>query len=264
MTPPTTGEPTIGRIHLFEFSDRDWLPEAWRRDITEYLQFMLEHGPFDRLPSLLRRSCDPERRTVALCAGSGGPWPAYLDEPHPELEGIEVLLTDLHPHLDAFERAEQRTEGRAVGYEDPVDATDVPDELDGARVIVNGFHQFRPKQARAVLAEAVEDRVTIAIYEIMERRAASILPTLLVPVFVLLLTPFVRPFRVGRLFWTYLVPVVPLLVLWDGLVSALRTYTPNELRQLADGFDDYDWEADAVPAGGPGPARITYLIGRPK
>lgn len=249
----------MGRLQLFEFSDWDRLPEAWRQYITDYLQFMLEHGPFDRLPSLLNRVAPEHGQIVALCAGSGGPWPSCRDE----LGDTDVLLTDLHPNVEAFSRVEKRTDGRVAGYEHPVDATDVPDDIEGSRVIVNGFHQFRPEVARAILADAVEDHVAIGIFEIMERRAASILPTLLAPLFVLLLTPFIRPVRLGRLFWTYVIPVVPLLVLWDGVVSALRTYSPDELRELVANFDEYTWEIDVVPAGGAGPARITYLIGKP-
>ena len=32
---------------------------------------------------------------------------------------------------------------------------------------------------------------------------------------------------------TYLLPIVPLAVLFDGFVSCLRTYTPAEIRDLA-------------------------------
>lgn len=46
----------MARVHLFEFNDQSWLPDAWRRYITEYLQFMLEHGPFDELPTLIART----------------------------------------------------------------------------------------------------------------------------------------------------------------------------------------------------------------
>ena len=32
-------------------------------------------------------------------------------------------------------------------------------------------------------------------------------------------TPFVRPFRWSRLLFTYVIPLIPLLVLFDGTVS---------------------------------------------
>lgn len=255
----------MARVHLFEFNDQPWLPDAWRRYITEYLQFMLEHGPFDELPGLIGRVCDGEddTRIVDLCSGSGGPWPAYLEEPLEQLDSVEVLLTDLHPNYAAFERIEQRTDGRVTGHREPVDATDVPAAVDGPRTIVNGLHQFEPDQARAILADAVDKGVRIGVFEVMDRRPVTLIPLLLLPLFVWLLTPFIRPVRPGRFVWTYLLPVVPLLILWDGLVSALRVYSPEELRQLVADFDEYHWEIDSVSAG-KGPQQITYLIGEPR
>lgn len=255
----------MSRVHLFELEDQSWFPDTWRRYMTEYLQFMMEHGPFEALPGLLARVADgQDSRIVDLCSGAGGPWPAYLEDPSAELDDVEVLLTDLHPNREAFSRIERRTNGRARGYSGAVDATHVPSEIEGPRTLVNGFHHFRPAQARAILADAVKNGVPIGVFEVMDRRLVTVLSTLLVPLFVLLLTPFIRPFRLGRLFWTYLVPVLPLFIFWDGLVSALRVYSPDELRELAADFDSYAWEADAVPAGDRGPSRITYLIGKPR
>jgi hypothetical protein len=80
---------------------------------------------------------------------------------------------------------------------------------------------------------------------------------------VLLVTPFIRPFRWSRLFWTYLVPVVPLVSLFDGLVSCLRTYSIQELRELTEdlGANNYRWNVGELK--GKGPIPITYLIGFP-
>ena len=51
---------------------------------------------------------------------------------------------------------------------------------------------------------------------------------------------------------------------WDAVVSNLRTYTADELRDLVAGLDDpdYAWEAGVVPADGRQPP-VTYLIGYP-
>ena len=72
-----------------------------------------------------------------------------------------------------------------------------------------------------------------------------------------------RPFRWSRLLLTYLFPVIPTVAFIDGVVSCLRTYTPDELRELArsvDGATGYDWTAGH--AGG-GPIPMTYLVGTP-
>lgn len=85
------------------------------------------------------------------------------------------------------------------------------------------------------------------------------------PIMVWLLTPSIHPFKWSRLLFTYRVPLIPLVALIDGVVSALRTYTPDELREMADSLDadGYTWEIDALPIG-KGPLAVTSLIGYPR
>ena len=87
----------------------------------------------------------------------------------------------------------------------------------------------------------------------------------LTPLAALILTLFIRPFRWSRLFWTYVVPVVPLVLLFDGIVSCLRTYTPEELRDFTEEFSacGYAWEIGEERAAR-SPVAITYLIGYPE
>jgi hypothetical protein len=111
----------------------------------------------------------------------------------------------------------------------------------------------------------VRDRQGIAVAEASSRSWAALALQALVPLAVLVLTPAVRPFRWSRLFWTYVVPVLPLAILFDGVVSTLRVYTPEEMLAMgrAVGGDDYEWEAGVDrPAGSPIP--IPYLIGVPR
>ena len=74
------------------------------------------------------------------------------------------------------------------------------------------------------------------------------------------LVPLVRPFRVSRVVLTYLLPLIPVLVAWDGTVSALRAYTPDELLELArstPGSERYVWEAGTAGSA-------LYLTGIPE
>ena len=175
---------------------------------------------------------------------------------------VEVLLTDKYPNLEAFRRAHHLSNGSIGFITHSVDARHVPPHLLGIRTLFNSFHHFTPNDARAVIRSAVLVKQPIAVFELPERKLSVILPTILTPLLVLLATPFIRPFRWGRIVYTYLLPLIPLTCLWDGFISQLRAYTPSELRQLgADVSAQYVWVSGKVALTGP--ARLTYLVGYP-
>jgi hypothetical protein len=175
---------------------------------------------------------------------------------------MPVTLTDLHPHRAAYARLAAASEGAVSGELEPVDARAVPSRFAGLRTLFDGFHHLRPDDARAVLADAHRRRQPIAIVEGTRRSLAAVVAMLFVPLMVLAVTPLIRPFAWSRLLLTYVVPIVPLLVLWDGVVSCLRGYRPAELRALTAGLDDrYEWDVGEYQRHG---AVVTYLLGAPR
>ena len=251
------------RFHLFEIEDQSWCPAVIRDGITDYLQFTISaakpYAPIaGRLTEVIRES--GTSAVVDLCSGAGGPWPTLVDA-ITAVTPVSVTLTDLHPNVDALERVRALAPD-AIDYRvESVDATRVPRDLRGTRTLFTSFHHFPPDAARQVLRDAADAGVPITVFEATNRGIAAILVTLLSPIIVLLATPAIRPFRWPRLFWTYLVPVIPLAVLFDGIVSCLRTYTPAELLELSRGIDGYRWVAGEERAKGPVP--LTYLTGTP-
>src|SRR5208282_18078 len=200
-----------------------------------------------------------------LCSGAAGPW-LWLHSALAERGvSVSVCLTDKYPNLEGFERASRLT-NRVISYHpQPVDPTQVPGALPGFRTMFSAFHHFRPEQACAVLADAVRNHQGIGIFEATQRRPLALLFALLSPLGVLLATPFIRPFRWSRLFWTYLLPLVPLVTLFDGVVSCLRSYSVEDLRDLTAklGANDYHWDIGTVQSKTT-PMPITYLMGVPK
>jgi hypothetical protein len=142
-----------------------------------------------------------------------------------------------------------------------VDAASVPKSLQGFRTIFSSFHHFPDTLARAVLADAVSAGEGFAMTEVTSRTMRAFATMLLMPLFAWVLTPRMRPFRWSRLLLTYLLPLIPFVVLWDGLVSCFRTRTPQELLRLTTPFPEYDWTAGYAPGSWLAPV---YLIGRPK
>jgi hypothetical protein len=145
----------------------------------------------------------------------------------------------------------------------PVDATAVPSDLKGFRTLFTSFHHFRPAEARAILADAVGQGQGIGVFEISRRAPREMTVIALTWLAVLVLVPFIRPLRWSRLMWTYLPPVLPLVGVFDGLVSCLRTYAPSELWELLRGLDTYDWQVGERRRRW-SPLVVTYLVGVPK
>ena len=128
----------------------------------------------------------------------------------------------------------------------------------------SAFHHFRPDAAKAILKDAFDRRCAICIFEAGSGTLLAAATMLGVPLAVLALMPFSRPFRWAYLPFTYLIPLMPLIVLWDGMVSLLRIYSPEQMKELTEDMQspDYAWEIGGIQV--PGIAgELPYLIGRP-
>lgn len=252
--------PLLPRLHLFEFLDQPWLPELLRRGEVDYLRVVLDRmRPYDgvapQLAELLRTAGTDQ--VVDLCSGAGGPWRTLLPALRAVHDQATVVLTDLHPTPG------QELPPGAHYRDTPVDATHLPEELMGVRTLFEGLHHFPPEQARALLADAAARGVPFAAFELTQRSLPSLLGQfLLIIPLVWGFTPLIRPLSGWRLVLTYLVPLIPLLILWDGVVSSLRTYAPEDLERLTAGIggEGYRWSSGVQRVG---KMTITYLIGTP-
>ncbi|NOT59081.1 MAG: class I SAM-dependent methyltransferase [Acidobacteria bacterium] len=217
------------RFHLIEIHEQAWCPAVIRDCATDYLQHVIHAA--NAYEPIAERLTNARARTgatciVDLCSGGGGPWSRLEPALAACCPELEIYLTDLHRNLTASQR---HASDRIKSYAESVNALRVPPELTGFRTLFTSFHHFKPDEARAILRDAVASRSGIGIFEGTQRRPREVLGMLLTPLIVWLLTPFIRPFRWTRLLWTYLLPVVPLVVVFDGVVSVLRSYTVAEL-----------------------------------
>ena len=120
------------------------------------------------------------------------------------------------------------------------------------------------REAVEALMQWARDDVGIGIFEFTERSILGVAVLALTPLAVLFAVPFLRPVRWQPLVLTYLIPVIPLVALFDGIVSCLRTYSPAELSALVEPLRShgYTWQIGKVRSWR-SPIAITYLIGYP-
>ncbi|CAM2064400.1 hypothetical protein SCOR_03460 [Sulfidibacter corallicola] len=258
------------RIHFFEIADLSWCPQLVRDGITDTLQF-IANASNGFAPIVPRMAAALERcgatRILDLGSGAGGGWLSLIREFDKQgLADVRVWLSDLYPNRKAFAYMEKESSGRIAYIDHPVDAAKVDRSRQGFRTMFNGFHHFRPDAAAAVLRDSVHHQQGIAIVDGDPNRFLGILFIVCFMPMLLLAMPFVKPFRWRRLFFTYVIPLIPLAILFDGVVSILRVYNPDELWALVEtvpGHESYDWEIgiQAIPKS---PLGMTYLIGTPK
>ncbi len=254
------------RRHWIEISDQPWCPQGIRNAVTDYCRFVTElSGIYNAAAPLLIDALEQTGGRLVLDLGSGAAGPWLRLQPLLRKMGMDVTvcLSDHNPDVAAFERACRLSRHAIMYHAEPVDATQVPSGLPGFRTMFSAFHHLDPGQARATLADAVAQGEGIAVFEMGGQRSILMLLAVLpVPVRVLLAVPFIRPFRWSTLLWTYLVPLLPIVLLLDSITSVLRIYNTEELRDLTAGLDRYRWSAGTV-RGKPIPVPVVYLVGVP-
>jgi len=256
------------RVQFIELHEQPWFPSFLRHEITDALQFGLNLlKAYAPIAPLLQSILDStrSRSVVDMCSGGGGPWLDLSRKLQPDAQAFHILLTDKYPNRRAFQNVRAASENHIAFYPGSVDVMNVPGELQGFRTMFTSFHHFPPEEARAILQNAVDAGQSIGIFEITRRAPSTIALMFPWALMLFVFTPLIRPFRWSRLLYTYVVPIIPLVLLFDGLVSCLRTYRPQELREIVKKLSgiEYQWRV-GEHSRNVWPPPITYLIGYPQ
>jgi hypothetical protein len=252
----------VRRQRWFEIHDSRWFPGFLRDLVTESLEAVWNasrtyHPIAGRLREALERT--GSMAVVDLCSGGGGPWTGLYEEVAAGSE-LRVRLTDRYPSRMAVEAA-TGWQPHVAAWSEPVDACHIPQELSGFRTVFSAFHHFDPEAARTILADAVARREGIAVFEGARRDWWTVLAVTAVPLLALREGARARPVRWKRILWSFVLPVVPAVLWVDGLLSCLRSYSLEDLREMTVGLGDYAWQV-GDERGGRVPIR--YLIGMPR
>jgi hypothetical protein len=253
----------------WSFDPAAWAPTA---ALAEHVRAFSRHArlltpPAAAAAEIVDEALRSARATtvVDLCTGASGPVvPLSRELQRRRGEAVQFVLTDLFPNLPALERV---CRGRAsLTYRaTPVNALACTEP--GFRTLFGSFHHFRPKEARALLADAVRGGHGIAVVEMTSRTLGQMLfITAATVVFALLAALFLRPFSLRRFVCTWVVPIVPLVLCLDGLVSCLRTYSTDECRALIASVPDaarFEWTVGTRALGLPW-VHMAYLVGVPR
>lgn len=268
------------RIHLFELEDFDWVPSAIRDGGTDLLDLAFDRlGFYPRLRSLgvaprLAQVLEDTGQTevLDLCSGGGGGTLSAWRLLSPSArEHASLTLTDRNPNAAGIARVAALADPRVRYAPERVDAMSGGGDAPGVRTMSGALHHFTPEAVKELLSGVVARRAPLVFFDVAASPALRKTPVVLAPLAMIVnmamlflaslaLVPLARPFRLSRVLLTYLVPAIPTLVAWDGTVSALRAYTPDEVLSIArsvPGADAYAWSAGVE-------GRALFLTGVPR
>ncbi|KAH6842770.1 hypothetical protein B0I37DRAFT_203350 [Chaetomium sp. MPI-CAGE-AT-0009] len=209
---------------------------------------------------------------IDFCAGAGGPTPSierHLNHPYspnhsssssstakestsngqaksPE-RPLHFVLTDLHPHTELWAKAVAQAPAGTISYvAEPVDAARVPRELirrcrgeEGKKKVFRlfnlAFHHFDDGLARRILRDTVDGGGEgFGIFELQDRGIAGFVACCFLGIGIMVMAPYYALLwgEPLSLLLTYVLPILPAVLVFDGWMSCLRTRTPDEIEAL--------------------------------
>ena len=234
---------------------------------------------------------------IDFCAGAGGPTPFIEKELNVRMRkdhiitrsakdtdrmynaegGVNFVLTDIAPHLEAWRAAARKSENLHY-IATSVDAADAPRDLlkpfqkkDSIfevsqkmfRLFNLAFHHFDDHLASKILQNTLATSDGFGIFELQGRTFSSLITCSLMWPLLWIVSPYYFWRSPGHLFFTYIIPIIPFVVVFDGYVSSLRTRTGDEILAMLERKDpvaEWDFwmgnEFHTFPIG-----EMSYFIG---
>ncbi len=218
------------------------------------------------LSALLKNVIDKtgKSKIVDLCSGAGGPVIDSVEMLKEEME-LNLTLTDLYPNKKFASKVNSDSNDFVSYIKSPVNAVNVPDNLDGIRTMVCSLHHMKPETVEEILTNTQEAEEGFCAIEISDNSFPKILWWISIPfsfITCLIITPMAKGITIPQVIFTYLIPIIPICFAWDGAVSNARTYTMNDIEIILSKIrkPNYTWEPGVLKGKR---SKKMYLIGYP-
>lgn len=225
------------RRQITQIVNTQWCPAAIKRLLAEFLSWFVVKvnatKPF--VPVIEKAMADAKTQHIVNIAFPIG-------------AGIETVQPYLHP---------------GYSIESIPFTGNIPPKT-GLFLFVNAFHQLPVAAARQTLESIAQSRNPIVIVEGNNDSLWQLVGmTIIVPLTVIVTAPFVQPFRWSRILFTYVIPILPFFIVYDGCAALLKLYNPSDLNKLTSSLEhmNYQWTSGKHPNGRGG--KIIYLTGIP-
>ncbi|AGH96688.1 hypothetical protein [Pseudobdellovibrio exovorus] len=240
-----------------QFSHSTWVPQVLRRLMPEFLDFIVmmvnANRPF--LP-LLKTPKGIASEVYLLAPEVGGSSALLVPDLQtmPEIKKT-ILLTDnfsedRHQHLLSLKGAlKPPYEQIKLSEISAINSSSSDGRVRKAVFSINQSHLMTDAELVQLLQELTKKFDQVMIGEGNNKSIRQIIGmTILAPLVAVVASFFIKPFRWSRLFFTFIIPLLPLMITWDGLVALIRIRNPKRLKEIAEASTaaagkDWHWDS---------------------
>lgn len=217
-------------MFLKELEDYPWFPSYLRKMQLEYVGWIsVQLGLYRPLIVVVQNF--PSNQWVDLASGSG--WPAFYLQKNTSPQ-VQYILTDLYPGSVSDEVKKQ------VKIEpEPLNLLTFQPQHRKQYTLFNAFHHFSSAQQKEFIKKMKTAKASCIITEVLEPSLVCLIQVTLAALIVQPLTAWaIQPLTLGRIITTYLLPIQPITVMWDGWISVLKSKTTEQYKELVSDLAD--------------------------
>lgn len=209
-----------------ELEDYDWFPSWLRRYQLDFIGAMVAwihvYKPLIVVINDILIKYN-QKSVVDICSGSGLP-AVYI---HQHCSNINhTLLTDKYPH--------SKVNITGVSYAPTsIDVLNLEVTNSPVYTMYNAFHHFTDAQQVQIVQKFSEQKCNFLIVEMLSPGIISLVQVVIASTIgQLLFTPFIKPFSLGRILFTYIIPLNIFTVLIDGIISVFKSKSVKQYKTL--------------------------------
>ena len=225
-------------MRFVEFGDLSIVPDLYHVYLRRYLVFFYKVFGYYKLwvPAFSDFIANiNSKKLMECCSGAGDPLVLIDSQLNKQrFADVSFLLSDIQPHSEFVDKFNKSDDARFRYIEQSIDVTKTKEEFNYPKIFINSFHHLSPVQVEGVLKENFDARNEIIIMEYVRNSFLGYLSMFVGPLVVLLTLPFIvrlKHLPVMVLF-TYIIPLFPLMMLWDGVVSCKHEYSVGRLKKI--------------------------------
>ncbi len=201
---------------MLELEDYTWFPTLFRKFQMDFIGFVVTKFNFyDVFIKHLRNKNSRPQPMFDLCSGSGEPAITIFKKSNCF---SELILSDKFPSNNSIKN---------------VDVLNMLFEKNNCYTMFNAFHHFTDEQKKEIVLHIQKTGAKCYFVEILEPSLLFILKVCMLTIVAnLFITPFIRPFSILRLIFTYIIPINIFTITYDGVISVLKSRTVQQYKQI--------------------------------